>query len=315
MRMSVASAGVFGPPLEAASLEGLVAVVTGASRGLGLGLCRRFGQLGLRLGMCARHEPVPPDPPGPRGALCRAVDVTDPGEVERFALEVIGRFGRIDLWVNNAGVLEPIGPLADADPLAIRHLFEVDVGGVVHGTQAFCRHVRSRPGGGVLVNVTSGAAVTPYAGWAPYCAAKAAVDQLTRVIAVEEAANGLRALAVAPGLVDTDMQATIRATPAERFPAVGRFLRAKAAGSFNSPGWVADAVVELAFGAAAPETVGQDVVVRVPDEPRHRHLQSRSEPPGESGPHRGPERPGLPDPRGTPRPERGARWPGHDGVW
>jgi NAD(P)-dependent dehydrogenase (short-subunit alcohol dehydrogenase family) len=243
-------------------LAGRVAVITGASRGLGAGLAARFAAAGLRLGLAARHEPASPSGAGPDAVLTVGLDVTDAVAVERFCDQVAGRFGAIGLWVNNAGVLDPIGPLRDVDPAAVRHNLEVNVLGVAHGSAVYARHVRSRPGGGALVNVTSGAATTPYAGWAAYCAAKAAVDQLTRVVAVEEADAGLRALAVSPGLVDTAMQAAIRATPVERFPAVERFRARARDGAFNSPAWVADHVLRLAFG---PDTA-PDVVVRVPDE-------------------------------------------------
>jgi NAD(P)-dependent dehydrogenase (short-subunit alcohol dehydrogenase family) len=241
-----------------------VAVITGASRGLGAGLAARFVDAGLRLGLAARTEPAPP--PLPAGAdadavLTAALDVVDPDALDRFCDRVAARFGAIDLWVNNAGVLDPIAPLRDADPAAVRLNVEVNVLGVAHGSATYARHVRGRPGGGVLINITSGAATNPYAGWAAYGASKAAVDQLTRVVAVEEAGAGLRALAVSPGLVDTAMQATIRATPAERFPAVERFRDRARAGAFNSPAWVADHVLRLAFGPEPP-----DVVIRVPDE-------------------------------------------------
>jgi NAD(P)-dependent dehydrogenase (short-subunit alcohol dehydrogenase family) len=243
-------------------LAGRVAVITGASRGLGAGLAARFAAAGLRLGLAARGEPPLPPGAGRDAVLTAVLDVTDAVAVDRFCDQAAARFGAIDLWVNNAGVLEPIAPLREADPAAVRHNVEVNVLGVAYGSAAYARHVRGRPGGGALVNVTSGAATTPYAGWAAYCASKAAVDQLTRVVAVEEADAGLRALAVAPGLVDTAMQAAIRATPAERFPAVERFRDRARAGAFNSPAWVADHILRLAFG---PDSAG-DVVIRVPDE-------------------------------------------------
>ena len=156
-------------------------------------------------------------------------DVTDAAAVEALAASV----APIDLWVNNAGVLGPIGPLADADAAQVARHLDVNVLGVVHGTQAFLRH---RSPDGVLVNITSGAARTPYEGWAPYCASKAAVDMLTEVVARE---TGIRAYAVSPGVVDTDMQAEIRSTPPERFPAVARFHDLKRREAFNSPAWVA----------------------------------------------------------------------------
>jgi benzil reductase ((S)-benzoin forming) len=240
-----------------------VAVITGASRGLGAGLATRLAAAGLRLGLCARTQP--PVPAGTE-AVSRAVDVTDAGQVDRFAAEVVERFGCIDLWINNAGVLDPIGPLADADPQALVHHMAVNVNGVLFGTRAFARHVRQRPGNGVLVNVSSGAGRSPREGWAAYCASKAAVDMLTEVVALEGRPDGLRAYALSPGLVDTDMQALIRSTPIEAFPSVERFQRAHQQGSFNSPAWVAEYVFALLDGDQPDH--GDDVWVRVPDQPR-----------------------------------------------
>jgi benzil reductase ((S)-benzoin forming) len=248
-------------------------VVTGSSRGLGAGLAARFAAAGLGLGLCARHQPaVPPEAlaaggPGGDRVVAAAVDVSDPAAVDRFCDEVVGRLGRIDLWVNNAGLLAPIAPLRLADPAELRANVDVNVIGVLYGSAAFARHVRAREGGGVLVNISSGAATRPYEGWAAYCASKAAVDHVTRVVAAEEADAGLRAYAVAPGVVDTEMQAAIRATSPDRFPAVERFRELRATGGYNSPAWVADHILALAFG----EGGGLDreaVVLRVPDEPR-----------------------------------------------
>ena len=254
------------------SVSGRVAVVTGASRGLGAGLAVHFAASGLHLGLCARHRPVLAARTRPtaqdgrivssEAPVLSAVDVTDRDAVAGFAQAVVARFGRIDLWVNNAGLLGPIGPLALADPDAIRRTIDVNVTGVLNGSAVFAEHVRSRPGEGVLVNISSGAATNPYEGWAAYGATKAAVDQLTRVMALEEARHGLAAYALSPGLVDTDMQAAIRATDESAFPEVGRFRRAAEEHRFNSPAWVAEHILTLAFGPQRPDTV----VLRVPDQ-------------------------------------------------
>jgi NAD(P)-dependent dehydrogenase (short-subunit alcohol dehydrogenase family) len=218
-----------------------VAVVTGASRGLGAGLAASFAARGMRLGLCARSRPEPPEG---SDSLAAIVDVKDPDAVERFARDVVARFGRIDLWVNNAGVLEPIGPLAETDPGQLRQNLEVNVLGVAYGTAAFARHVRDRAGEGLLINISSGAATTVYVGWAAYCASKAAVDMLTAVVASEERAAGLVAFALSPGVIDTDMQTLIRATPASVLPASDRFRAVYADGRFNSPEQVAEFILE-----------------------------------------------------------------------
>ena len=108
-----------------------------------------------------------------------------------------------------------------------------------------------------------------YEGWAAYCASKAAVDQLSRVLAAEEAGHGLRVVALAPGVVDTDMQSAIRATDAYRFPSVERFHALKADEAFNSPAWVADRILELTAAAMPGWAMAQPdrAVLRVPDEP------------------------------------------------
>ncbi len=249
--------------MTASGTPGPVVVVTGASRGLGAGLAEALAGSGMRLGLLARNEP-----PVPAGAedhcVSMAGDVTDPGALDRLVAGVVGTFGRIDWWVNNAGLLEPVGPLADADPAAVSRLVAVNVTGVLLGSRAFARHVRDRPGTGVVVNISSGAATTPYEGWAPYCASKAAVDQATDVLALEGARYGLRAHTLSPGVVDTAMQSLIRDQPAERFPAVDRFIDLHARGAFNSPAWVGAYLIELCEGRTDPGRVHH----RVPDEPR-----------------------------------------------
>ncbi|CAN5905766.1 SDR family oxidoreductase [soil metagenome] len=247
--------------LPADDLAGKVAVVTGASRGLGAGLAERFATHGVVLALCARTEPNPPA--AAPESLCRSVDVADAAAVEAFADEVTATLGPVDLWVNNAGVLEPVGPHRDHAPAEVERALLVNVGGVAHGTAAFTRRARGWPGGRrVLVNISSGAARSAYAGWSIYGATKAAVTHLTEIVAVEEPDVVCRA--VAPGVVDTDMQATIRGHDETTFPAVERFRELHRTGAWNSPPWVADHLLGLAAGTW---DLG-DVAVRIPDEPR-----------------------------------------------
>ena len=182
--------------LRAEALRGKVAVVTGASRGLGAGMAARFAEHGLQLGLCARTEPTAPA--GAR-SLTGAVDVTDAERLDRFASAVEAQLGPIALWVNGAGVLDPMGPQRDHDPAAVDRALLVNVGGVANGTRSFTRRARGGSGRRVLVNVSSGAASSIYEGWSVYGATKAAVDHFTQIVAAEE--PSILCHAVAPGVV------------------------------------------------------------------------------------------------------------------
>lgn len=246
----------FALPVDA--LAGKVVVVTGASRGLGAGLARRFAHLGAALAVCARTEPAPP---AGAPAMTRRVDVTDAAMVEAFADAVVAELGPIDLWVNNAGVLDPMGPQRDHDPLEVDRALRVNIGGVANGTRAFTRRARSWPAAPrLLVNISSGAATSSYEGWSIYGACKAAVDHFTEITALEE--PGLRCHAVSPGVVETDMQVAIRGAEADRFPEVEKFRRIHEQGTANSPAWVADHLAGILSG-----TLEVDAVIwRIPPE-------------------------------------------------
>lgn len=184
-----------------------------------------------------------------------SVDVTDAEAVESFGRQVAERLGPIDLWINNAGVLEPIRPVRKVTAEELRHHLDVNVVGVLNGTRTFVEHVRGRDGGGVLINISSGAARNAYEGWGAYCAGKAAVDRLTEVVALEEADSGVKAYALAPGVVDTDMQELIRGQDAEDFPTVEIFREMKREGTFSSMDDVAKGLLDLVFGDGAREEV------------------------------------------------------------
>jgi benzil reductase ((S)-benzoin forming) len=180
-----------------------------------------------------------------------------------FVSQVNDQFGAIDLFVNNAGMLEPVVALRDLTDEDLQRHFAVNVFGVLYGSQAYAQHVREREGEGVLINISSGAAWGGYAGWGAYCMGKAAVDRLSETLALEESANGLRVHAVAPGIVDTDMQVLIRSADEGVFPTVEKFKEFKQTDAFNTLGFVAEHIRRLAFD---DEYAHEDVVVRIPAE-------------------------------------------------
>jgi NAD(P)-dependent dehydrogenase (short-subunit alcohol dehydrogenase family) len=239
-------------------LAGKTAVITGASHGLGAGLAEDFARRGMRLGLCARGAPVLPDGPD---VVAATLDVRDAAAMDRFCDQVAARLGAIDLWINNAGVLDPIRPLVDAGPPDWARHIEINVLGVAWGSAAFCRHRRAVGPGGTLVNISSGAGRKGYYGWSAYCAGKAAVDRLSECLALEEEASGTRILSVAPGIVETRMQEQIRASSPADFPEVDRFVRMKEEDRFSSTAWVAERLLELVYD---PARRTGDVLVGLP---------------------------------------------------
>jgi putative acetyltransferase len=187
-----------------------VAVVTGATRGLGAALTADLMARGHRMAVCATDTPLV------AGALCRAIDVADPDAVEGFATEVASELGAIDLWINNAAVIGPIGLVGELDPADWRRCLDVNVLGTVHGSRSF---LRRRSPEGVLVNIASRAGVTAVAGLAAYSATKAAVIALTKSIAAEDL-DRATAFVVVPPSVDTDMQRVLLAQDEQVFPGV-----------------------------------------------------------------------------------------------
>lgn len=221
-----------------------------------------FLRLDHRLGLCARSPIARADEDN---VVAQSVDVRDEAAVTAFAQRVAEDLGPIDLWINNAGVLDPIAFVGDLSPSALMDHLAINVGGVASGSKAFVQHLRARGGEGVLVNISSGAALKGYAGWGAYCAGKAAVDRLTECVQLEEAEHGLRAYAVAPGVIDTQMQTKIRGLTAEQFPMVEKFHDLKRRDAFNSPAFVAQQLLRIAF---EPQSRPDTVVVRLPNEPR-----------------------------------------------
>ncbi len=246
--------------MDLAALKGKVAVITGASRGLGAGMAHEFNRHGIRLGLCSRSAPALPDGPD---VVTEQLDVRDGDAIAAFADRTAKQLGPIDLWINNAGVLEPMRPLRDIRVEELRDHLDINVVGVFNGMQTYLRYLRGAAHEGVLINISSGAAVHAYAGWSAYCAGKAAVDLMTECVALEEAGGFMRVHSVAPGVIDTDMQELIRNSTADDFPEVERFREMKRDESFNSCEFVAARLLEIAFDPSASH---DEVVLRLPAE-------------------------------------------------
>lgn len=187
-----------------------VALITGASRGLGLEIARLYARRGLRLVLTAR-DPTPLQRAADELARVTEVvalegDVTDRAHAIRLVAAGLDRFGRIDVLINNASELGP-SPMPELErmPLdAFDRVLRVNVEAPLSLTQLVLPGMRAR-GSGLIVNVTSDAGVQAYPTWGGYGASKAALEHLSRVLAAELDGSGIRVFVVDPGDMDTAM--------------------------------------------------------------------------------------------------------------
>jgi len=193
--------------------KGKTVVITGASRGIGAQAARVFAAAGANVALLARSvdslETLAAEIGG--NALALACDVADYGAVAAAVQQTVERFGGIDVLINNAGVIDPIAHLADADPEDWGRLIDINVKGVFNGMRAVVPLMR-QAGGGSVLTVSSGAAHGPIEAWSAYCASKAGAAMLTACLDKEERGNGIRAIGLSPGTVATQMQREIKAS-------------------------------------------------------------------------------------------------------
>jgi 3-oxoacyl-[acyl-carrier protein] reductase len=197
-------------------LSGKVAIVTGASRGIGAATATELARRGVAVVLAARSiveiELLAAEI-RKRGGDARACscDVSRYADVAGAVAVCEREFGRLDILVNNAGIIEPILRLAESDPLQWRRAADVNYMGVYHGLRA-ALPVMARQGSGVIVNISSGAATSPLEGWSHYCSTKAAALMLTRCADKEYRDQGIRVVGLSPGTVATEMQVAIKAS-------------------------------------------------------------------------------------------------------
>lgn len=242
------------------ALEGKVVFITGASRGIGRATALELARQGATV-VATTRTPEAAESLTAELIKINALawtplcDVRNYEQVQAAVHEAQERFGRLDVLVNNAGIIEPIAYLDAAEPAAWADCIAVNLIGAFHCCRAIIPFMLTQ-GHGSIINISSGAASTPREGWSAYCASKAGLAMLTRSIALEYGDRGIRVYGLRPGVVDTPMQAIIRASGINP---ISRLRREDLA----DPIYPARAVAYLCTPAAADLT-GQEIDVRDP---------------------------------------------------
>lgn len=188
-------------------MDDKVALVTGASRGIGLEVVRQLVSRGWKVGMIARgQQDLEAAAAGLNMAAVVPVacDVSDKVSIESAVAQVADRFGPVSALVNNAGVIDPVGLMHETDPAEWMRLIQINIGGAMQATRAVLPSMLARSSG-VIVNLSSGAAHTAIEGWSAYCTSKAGLAMFTNCLAAEYSSRGIRVFGFIPGVVGTDM--------------------------------------------------------------------------------------------------------------
>lgn len=204
------------------NLQGLNAVITGASHGLGAAIARKFVDEGASVILCGRDEMALKEVAASLSSnitgktqgvfFCRA-DVSSPTDVHDLFQFAVRKLSRVDVLVNNAGILGPLGPFEEADWDSWRETFAVNFMGAVSCCRAVIPGMKARKRG-KIINISGGGVTKPLQGLSAYAASKAALVNFTATLAEEVSSYGIDVNAIAPGALATRMlQATLDAGP------------------------------------------------------------------------------------------------------
>jgi len=195
-------------------LKGKRALVTGASRGIGLAIAKKLSEYGASVALASRNfseieARVNELKSAGADAIAIQCDVSKYRDLDRAVRVCVEAWGSLDILVNNAGTIDPIARLTDGDALAWANAIDINVKGVYFGMRAVLPLMESQ-GSGVIVNMSSGAANSALEGWSHYCTSKVAVQKLTECAHKEMAEKGVRIVGLSPGTVATNMMETIK---------------------------------------------------------------------------------------------------------
>lgn len=240
------------------SLSGKVAVITGASSGIGRSIADKFLAEGAKIAVFARNAAALAEIAKDKEDKVLVVvgDVTNSADLERLVAATVQKFGHVDIVVPNAGIAKVV-PFEESDVAAINHQFAVNFTGAVQTVRGFLPHIQK---GGSVLFVTTFLTQVGFPGLAIYSASKAALKSFSQTLAAELAPKGIRVNSVAPGPISTPIWGTV-GLPPDVLQAVATQVTARLMpGAFGEPVDIAATAVFLCSDAAK-NIWGQEIVV------------------------------------------------------
>jgi benzil reductase ((S)-benzoin forming) len=223
-----------------------IVIITGGNKGLGEGLSKVYHKNGYRVFSISRSI---------KEKFYTAEQYScDLSNVETIKPTLTEIFSHLDatntkkiLLINNAGDLGTVNTIENINPKDINYTIQVNLIAPLILNATFIKLTNEFNCKKEIINISSGAAINPYESWSLYCASKAGIDMMTKVISKEQKhhENGVKIVSIYPGIVDTDMQSKVRNTPKENFKSIQRFIDFYNNGELSSPKEVAKKIYKL----------------------------------------------------------------------
>lgn len=216
-------------------------IITGASKGIGAALCKQLHDEGNTVIGISRSIPESWE-----GTKLLPFDLSQTEGIPELMTEAIALIPEncdsVTL-INNAGTIEPIGFVENNDPESIISSISLNLTAPMLLSTAFIKELQKFEGDLKIMNISSGAGRKAYKGWSAYCAGKAGLDHFT--VCLDEENERVKAVSVAPGIIDTGMQERIRESKEDEFPLIDHFKEYKASGLLSSPEETASKLIAL----------------------------------------------------------------------
>ncbi|HUU50445.1 MAG TPA: (S)-benzoin forming benzil reductase [Nitrospinota bacterium] len=229
-------------------------IISGATRGLGKALARGLSHPNTKLFLIARGKLEETKKAAEaKGAQAKTynIDLADTLKLEETIEKIFSHIDKDSIesfyLINNAAVLEPVGPSWKNNTKLVKYHFLVNTVAPLVLSNLFIKHLKDFPLDKRIINISSGAALRPIYGWSSYCCSKTALDMITSCISLEQEREKypVKIISLNPGVMDTGMQEQIRKVEKEDFPDKDCYVRLLEEGKLPNPEWIADKIVKL----------------------------------------------------------------------